>query len=848
MRRLLAFCFVLLPAGSPARGEEVPLPDLPLTFLENHCLECHDELTEKGEINLDLFDVDWSDSEMIHLWERVFTAIESGVMPPQKQPRPPSVEREEMLAWLDGTLTRHTGIGGTLARRLNRAEFEATVRSLFGLKSFSLPPGFPEDREYHGFDNVGQGLVLSPPLLEAYAETARLVADQIFPPPRPVPSVSNYSATADQLTISYSSGKVVEGAMRLGMKCDPIQRSCTWPTRIEIEASGVYTIGVELSAFRREDDGEPMIAKIFARDVDSTDGVSHRTLRLLEEIEVTEESPRTFTFEVELYEGQTPVIHWANARLDSDRADKDALRSYFETRAGETPGYLAAWNAMISSAKGQGFRGGVGWERVKSLLNGPELPPLTEKERDALLKKVIGNPVLYAETVVYEVLEGGPALEIHGLAIEGPRRVVDGPREKESQRLRERFYAGANDPGEVIRSFLSRAFRRPADDESVNTWLALHDAHLAAGHTPEEAMHLVIRNVLISPRFLYRSLDAGPMDSFDLATRLSYFLTGGPPDATLLEKASSGKLSDLSVLKSQARRLLPKRPSDPLIVNFTGQWLDTRKLADIMPDPAFRFQANDEKNARLEVEYFFHEMLEENRPMTDFIEPDFTFTSARIAKNVYGLTDGFDKKKANAIHRVSLPRDGRYGGVLANSVVMMATANGVDTQPVMRGVWVLENILGTPPPPPPKAVPALTPDTQGATNPRDLLSAHTAEESCAGCHKRIDPVGFVLENFDPVGQWRENWPGAGQPIDPSSTLLDGTQIDDFLDFKEWLVTNVDQFSECLAGHLMTYATGRVPSFAERKEIAHIVRKNHENGNGFRDLVLALIESETFRRR
>jgi hypothetical protein len=177
---------------------------------------------------------------------------------------------------------------------------------------------------------------------------------------------------------------------------------------------------------------------------------------------------------------------------------------------------------------------------------------------------------------------------------------------------------------------------------------------------------------------------------------------------------------------------------------------------------------------------------------------------------------------------------------------MMATANGVDTQPVLRGVWVLENLLGMAPPPPPKAVPALTPDTQGATTPRDLLTTHTSEASCAGCHRKIDPVGFVLENFDPVGRWRENWPGIDRPIDATGTLPDGTEIKDIIDFKKWLVANVHLFSECLSEKLLTYATGRVPNYSERQEIAAIVKANQEHGEGFRDLLLDLIESKTFR--
>ncbi|MEM9018617.1 MAG: DUF1588 domain-containing protein, partial [Verrucomicrobiota bacterium] len=303
---------------------------------------------------------------------------------------------------------------------------------------------------------------------------------------------------------------------------------------------------------------------------------------------------------------------------------------------------------------------------------------------------------------------------------------------------------------------------------------------------------------------------------------------------------------DPKVLRREAERLMPNRVSDPMIVNFTGQWLDTRLLPEIMPDPEFKFSASDAETAKAEVENLFFEILDQNHPLTDFIDPDFTFTSARVAKNVYKLREGFDPKKTNAVHRVSLPRGGRHGGVLGSAAVMMATANGVDTQPVVRGVWVLENILGMPPSPPPKAVPALTPDTQGATTPRELLSAHTDAESCAGCHRKIDPVGFVLENFDPVGRWRTDWPLIDTPIDATGVLPDGTKIEDYLDFKRWMVENVNLFSECLSEKLLTYATGRVPNYSERKEIASIVEANHEDGNGFRDLVFALIESETFR--
>jgi hypothetical protein len=270
-----------------------------------------------------------------------------------------------------------------------------------------------------------------------------------------------------------------------------------------------------------------------------------------------------------------------------------------------------------------------------------------------------------------------------------------------------------------------------------------------------------------------------------------------------------------------------------------------------MPDPVFKFGAGEIAMAEQEVEHFFTEMLTKNLPMTDFIDPDFHYTSPQFAKDNYQYPielsedDPYDKSNSK-IQKLPLPRGGRFGGLLAQSAIMTATANGVDTQPVLRGVWVLENILGTPPPEPPQNVPALTPDIRGATTPREMLAAHMADQACAGCHSRIDPIGFMLENFDPVGNWREIWPKVDIPIDSTGILPDGTSINDIIDFKAWLVDNIDLLSQCLSEKLMIYATGRVPNYRERHEIAQLVRQNHQKGNGFQDLFLALVTSETFR--
>ena len=777
-------------------------------------------------------------------WVRVREVIRDGEMPP------PEVEEidvdlaAQVVSWLDPILRAQSSIGGTPPRRLSRDEYRLTLESLLGIKPFDLPDGFPIDRPHHGFDNQAEGLVVSPALLEAYANCARLAADQIFPPNQKPPDHAIHIAQPSDLVISYSSAKSVNGAMRLGMKCDPIQRSCTWPSRIEAKVSAQYQIVIRASAFKPTDAAEPMVLKVFARDVSSADSVSHRTLRLLQEINVSGVEEQEFSFEATLYEGQTIVLHWANATLDSDREDKQELREFFEAKQRDNPKYLSAWHAMLKGEQGQGFRGGIGWDRVSALLQRKDLELINPEQEQALLKKIVGNPVLYAETVVFDIFENGPALQIHEVQIHGPGELVDGPREEKQERLRNRLFGSdGEDYKAIIERFLTRAFRRPIDQESLNRWIKIFERHIEEGNTLNQSMHLLVRNVLLSPRFLYRCLGDEELDSHDLASRLSYFLTKRPPDAKLLQKV--GQLQEVRVLRSEASRLLPTSPKAIFVQSFTEQWLGTRGLSEINPDPSLKFSLQDQRNAKLEVEHFFAELLRENRPVQQLVDPDFTWVTPRIAQDVYQMTAKFEKKKPDELQRISLQPGGRHGGLLGMSALLMATGNGVNTQPVTRGVWVLERVLGMTVPPPPSNVPPITPDTRGSKTPRDLLELHTSELACSRCHRRIDPFGLVMENFDPVGRWREQWPDGEQKVDSSVVLFDGSEIRNVIDLKIWLRDHPEKIGIGFAKHLMVYATGRPMSYAEQREIEEIVAENIERREGLRDLVLDLICSPVF---
>jgi hypothetical protein len=268
-----------------------------------------------------------------------------------------------------------------------------------------------------------------------------------------------------------------------------------------------------------------------------------------------------------------------------------------------------------------------------------------------------------------------------------------------------------------------------------------------------------------------------------------------------------------------------------------------------------RFIDKDRQAMIDETEMFFGEILKENRPTSDFIDPDFVYVNDRLNKLAYDI-DGVNF--AGNMQRVSLPRGGRRGGILCMPSVMMATANGVDTQPVLRGVWVLENILGDSPPSPPQNVPAIEADTSGATTIRELLARHQADSSCASCHRKIDPLGFALENFDPVGRWRDYYPTFatkkgeavkidGLKIDATGTMADGTRITDVRDLKQHLTAKGnDQFAQGLTEKLMTYATGRPLSYGDRQVALEIVRELNSSEGGFQDLIVAIVQSEAFR--
>lgn len=470
----------------------------------------------------------------------------------------------------------------------------------------------------------------------------------------------------------------------------------------------------------------------------------------------------------------------------------------------------------------------------------------------------------YVIPLVWKLYSEGPAVDIHSLEIEGPIEPVEHPKYARARGLKKTLLGA---PAErittpenletALRQMLGKLFRRPALASEVARYRALVEGHRSGGNSSEESLHLALRTAMISPQFLYRgSSEEASLSAHQLASRLSYFLTLGPPDAKLLLAAGDGSLLQPETLRAQAQRFLSEKSAQDFIENFVGQWLGTRSIPEIMPDASLgRFGTDHQRSMIKEPEQLFAEILRDNRPLSDFIDPGYTHTHASVGRQMYGLDMAApNSKQPFVLTRTTFPKGERNGGLLGMAGVMMATANGVDTQPVLRGKWVLENILGDPPPPPPESVPAITPDTRGTKTIRDLMRAHTSDESCARCHEKIDPYGFVFESFDAIGQRRERYPNSGKkkeewsPVDSSAVLPDGTLLRDSAELKRLLVADLRPFARCLTGKLFLYGAGRMPGYAERKALDALADETVRSQRGMNDLLLDIIAHESFRAR
>ena len=891
--RLTAPLAVLL--GVPAQATE-PLPQSVLGLISRHCIDCHDADSKKGDVNLDFTSVDLQVPRNAELLERIHRALATGEMPPPKKDRPPAADKDAALSWLDDTLVRKVPRHAPGLRRLTRVEYERTVGKVFGI-SFKAPEGFPADTVGSGFEGVAESLMVSPPLLEAYLESATQVADLLFPPPpKPPPPPRRWILSPEDLSYdTFPAGmrtnEWVDGKMRIMMRDDTSQT-----VQFSAPAAGIYRVRVRASAFGAEE-GQPLVLRLNRNKSN--------------EVEVPAGAPLEHEWQISLKAGESLGFCHANGPLERINAHKayEGFREDLERHFQRHPRFLAAWLSLhkpvqepapselrLRAFDFEEFTNPVARSNQNSTVTKLEkrvlelyeeaqarpdldLAPVPPETLKQVLDAICGNgkknaPTAsgtalwyYTKPIRNSFFKTGPAVDIERLEVEGPV-AVSAPNTLRAHGLQKAFLGAEvrqlvtpQTRRAALQRALSAVFRREPLPEEISRYSSLVEQQLQQGVEVDTAFHLALRTALVSPQFLYREGSGPGLTDAELASRLAYFLTSLPPDERLRAALADGSLRMPGGLRKEAERLLATPAAQEFVKSFVGQWLGTRNIPNIAPSESLGPFSSVHARAMIqEPELVFWEILRENRPVADFIAPDFTFTHPVVGKQMYGLDmDPKAAPKEFPMTRVSLPREGRVGGLLGMSGIMMATANGVSTQPVHRGKWVLENVFGDPVPPPPESVPALTPDIRNAKTIREMMAAHTSEPSCAGCHRKLDPPGFLLENFDAIGQWRETYPsrttGAagkkeekppGLPVDPHSMLTDGTPLKDVRDLKSYMVAHIDRFGGAITEKLFLYATGRVPRYAERKILRTLSDSIVREKRGFRDLLFEVIESEPFR--
>lgn len=458
------------------------------------------------------------------------------------------------------------------------------------------------------------------------------------------------------------------------------------------------------------------------------------------------------------------------------------------------------------------------------------------------------------------VENGATGTAIESILVE---RMHRGP---DRERLRDQLFSGLDvrdgefvsrdssaDLKRLMVTFAERAFRRPVAASVLKPYQDYAAETLAETGSLRKALIGGYRSLLSSPRFLFFTEKLGPLDDYSLASRLSYFLWSSQPDAELMRLAKQGALSRPAVLSTQVERLLDDPKAISFIKNFSDDWLNLKDIDFTNPDEQLypEFDDNLKHSMLAETHAFLREMMDANLSVTNVIDSDFAMLNERLA-----LHYGVEQELGAELEKVSLTGTERRGGIITQGSVLKVTANGTTTSPIVRGVWVLENILGEHVLPPPDNVPAIEPDIRGAISIRDQLDKHRSIEACMVCHRKIDPPGFALENYDVVGGWRENYRAIegedserwtdGPVVDASSEMLDGRSFEDISGFKEIALAHPDLIARNLARKLLIYATGASIEFADRREIDRIVADAAKDDYGFRSLIKETVSSSIFR--
>ncbi len=789
-RSSLIYVWVLLATGYLKAAAQTVSPR---TVLDQYCVTCHNERLKTAGLMLDKADVDHVGANA-EIWEKVLRKLHSGEMPPPGRPRPDAATYTAMSTFLENALNdaalANPNPGRVAVHRLNRTEYTNAIRDLLGLQIDGKSLLSADEADQEGFDNVASVLSVSPALLEGYLSAARTISRLAVGDPtiNPVSDVFKVPTalvqderTSDDLPFGSQGGTSIRYHFRLDGE---------YQIKVLLKRQlYLYIIGM----------GEPHQIDI------RLDGA------LIKRFEVGGKAkgmtmPESFAGNTQGDPAFEEYMHTADAGLEVHvpvKAGTHDIGVSFVRRYWEPEGVLQPQQRGFARTTNELYH---------------------------------GNPAVATVSIA------GPYQKT-GMTDDAPSRrkiFVCRPNGAASEEACAR---------KILSTLARRAFRRSVADKEVQTLLDFYKDGRAGG-TFDAGIQRGLERILAAPNFLFRverqpaNAVAGSvyhLSDVDLASRLSFFIWSSIPDDELLNTAIAGKLKQPAVLEQQVRRMLADSKSKALVNNFVNQWLQLGKLTGLVPDSdAFPdFDENLREAMRQETEEFVGHQIREDHSVLDLLTADYSYLNERLAK-FYGIPNVY----GNHFRRVTFD-DGIRGGLLGQASVLTVTSYPNRTSVVLRGKWLLANILGAPPAPPPADVPSLK-DAGQEGQPRSLrdrMETHRSNPACAGCHQRMDPLGFALENFDALGKWRTV--ADGEKVNASASLPDGTTFEGIVGLRNLLTNHKDDYVRTVSEKLLAYSIGRGIEYYDSPAVRKIARESAASDYRWSSLVLGIVRSTPF---
>jgi mono/diheme cytochrome c family protein len=768
--------------GQSVRTDAAPQSEQAL--VKQYCVTCHNARAATGGLSLEGLDPA-TVGEHADVWEKAVMKLRGGMMPPVGMPRPDEATLQRFAAALEQRIDAQALVspdpGHKPIHRLNRTEYGNAVRDLLDLE-VDVADLLPSDDESHGFDNIAGVLRVSSSLLEQYVTAARRV------------SILAVGTDSEVVRLAYR------------VPPDDSQQD-------EVDGLGIGTRGGLRFRHNFPQDAEYELAIVLMRNF-------HGYITGMEfahRVEIAIDGEQVFASQV-----GGPEDLLANDRNMSAAAEVIHERL----------------KARVRVAAGPHDVGVTFFRRNRA----PSDEPLQLHERHHDLQDMNGLPLIEHVSVT------GPFNATGAGDTPSRRRIFTCRPEGDAALARRSAEREVGCARTILTTLARRAYRRPLTAADLDPLMALYEAGRADGGTFDAGIEQALRLVLANPKFLFRaetpptgSRGIGPVSDLELASRLSFFLWSSIPDDELLRVAEQGRLDQPAVLQAQVERMLKDPKAEALVDSFATQWLRLRNLRSIAPIAHdFPNFDNELREAfRIETELFFGSIIREDRSVVDLLNADYTYVNERLARH-YGIPNVY----GSHFRRVKVEQDARRG-LLGHGSILTVTSYPNRTSPVLRGKWVLENILGTPPPAPPADVPDIEENHPGAEarSLRARLEAHRRSPTCASCHRVMDPLGFALENFDGLGQWREKEPGG--TIDPTGQLADGTPIDGPVALRKAVLERREMFVRALTEKLMTYALGRGVELDDKPLVRKVARDAAARDYRWSAIVLGIVRSAPF---